>query len=1370
MKKLTILIAIMIFVMANNINAQQNYQKWVVPTNYLSSEYIPYQLTFTADGIEYLELTHQDIPDPGPSYCYFSAGGYDDNYDRLFYVLGENYFYGTSNDNWINPYEGLYPEYQIIKKPQSNNEYFSFFSRNVDHHARHFYYNIITYDYQNSEPNFGSPTQVSPGTDFDYGFSAFAITKESNNERFLFQAATEADGGVANLSKWTISSNGLSSKITIVDADHQDLVNSDFDAYNLEIKPITDNLTDEIIAWIHGDNENNVEQIIVVVDGTPLVIDLELGRIGGIEFSNYEDNMLYVSTTNGGIVKIDYTSYQNTSDIIVVPNAPSNDYGRTFLQTAPDGHIYGVSNDGTKLGVIYQYDDDNQTEGTFESDVFTFLNGTVATFRIFIVDNTNLNYFILPENSDVYIPMVAEAWPTEVSCPGYSDGSVIIPVSGGVAPYSISSPQNIQFSWNEDEQYFYATGLAEGTYYYTISDEYGSLEGTFTIGVDFSDYTYLEHKLFTSNVEWNDDIVSFAKGFTLEEGITLTFNNTTILMGPDASIYIKAGTVEDLPNNIPGVDGAKMILNHTTLTHHADCNITWHGIQVWGITNQSQFTGPDGFMYQGELKIENGSIIKNARNAITTHNPDNFNSHGGIVSAENSNFENNIRSVEIMQYENFNPYSTDIKLPYLSRFKGCNFEINDNYLFNTEMYAHVSLWDVYGINFFGCGFYNNNTSYQNTGTGILSLDAGYSLLEYCTNTSQPCNDIIINEFHNLYKGIHAGNSSSNNIIYVNNADFINNSIGVYISTVNNAIIINSNFEVGYNEGDKAACGELASGFGIDIHESIGFVFENNDFEKYEFAPNDTYTGIRVYECPSPHDIIYKNTFDGLSFGNYAEGTNRKYRNDDQSGVEYQCNTNTNNAVDFIVTAEETEDAMIRTDHGTEETASGNTFSPNAKWHFRNEGTQTINWFYDQYNSNEFPEYVYTLDPIYFHAYTSTNTATCPDNHGGSSGEIKLSAIERQQIELDYAQASSDYTAVSSLYESLVDGGNTDAELNEIVIAQPDDMWTLRSSLLGDSPHLSQEVLRQMANRTDVFPDDILLEILSANPDELKKDTLLNYLELKENPLPLYMIDILRQVANGVSYKTVLKRQMAGYFGEKTQAAQDIVHSILSDSVIDQDDYRNWLDNIGSINTDKQIVASYLADNDTASAMTLLNIIPSIYGLEGIDLANFNIYHTIVQMQIDWRNTGTSIFNIDSTDILILNSLAQNNNGTYNELARNILVFTNDEQFCYCVHQNDSSYFKSAGTTMEHFILAYGPEISVETNPVSTYAAFNYILRHKGDIGRLEVSDMSGRIIHQSNITGKKGQYIWDTRTIKSGVYIFTLFSNGLSKSGKIIIK
>jgi hypothetical protein len=512
----------------------------------------------------------------------------------------------------------------------------------------------------------------------------------------------------------------------------------------------------------------------------------------------------------------------------------------------------------------------------------------------------------------------------------------------------------------------------------------------------------------------------------------------------------------------------------------------------------------------------------------------------------------------------------------------------------------------------------------------------------------------------------------------------------------------------------------------------------------------------------------------MTFGNFAEGINRETPGNDQDGIEYRCNHNTNNSIDFIVTGEEEDDIKIRTNQGSQQISSGNTFSDGAYLHFRNDGTEKIDWYYYPGNPEEEPIDFFPDGPPYsfFEPIGSDNPNSCPDHYGGGgSDNIILSANDRLQEEAEYNQNLSDFNSVSSLYSSLMDGGNTSGTVIDIETAEPDDMWDLRAQLLGDSPHLSQEVLREMSDRTDVFPDDVLLEILSANPDELLEDTLLQWLEQKEDPLPGYMVDILEQAANGITYKTILQNDMANYHADKVQAGQNIIRSILNDSILNKNDLRNWLTNMECLNTDKQIIQSYLSENDTASALSLLNMLPDLYGLEGDELEDFNDYKSFLLLLINWKYSGKNIYVLDSAEIDTLEYYANYKNGTSMVLARNILSYAYNYNYINCIDINDTSYYKSANSSVYGSLAdAFGPKISINPNPVSKWAAFNYEMISEGSIGYIKIINASGKDIQQFRVTGKYGQVVWDTRWEKPGIYFYNFIADGLSKAGKIIVK
>ncbi|MDX9905637.1 MAG: T9SS type A sorting domain-containing protein, partial [Bacteroidales bacterium] len=774
--------------------------------------------------------------------------------------------------------------------------------------------------------------------------------------------------------------------------------------------------------------------------------------------------------------------------------------------------------------------------------------------------------------------------------------------------------------------------------------------------------------------------------------------------------------------------------------------------------------------------ILNGATIENAVTAINLWKPDDYTMTGGIVEAYNSTFKNNVMSAHALYYRNFNPIYPTQELDYYGIFTNCSFIIDAQYLGDKTFYKHVDLCHVRGLQFNGCTFSvsHDATNISTWNVGLAAYNAGFYVRPYCPSHTIPCVDADSCRFSgfNWAIGVWAPAQVIDPPVFINGTHFNDNSTGIYINEHDYAVILENYLEAGYVAPYHGNC-DFADGVGIDIHESIGFVIEKNKLRKDSLATNGNYAGIRVKNCRTQYDNIYKNNFDGLSYGNYAEGTNRLDPLSDDDGVEYQCNCNSHNAVDFMVQfiGTDTAGAMIRGWQGNQSTSSGNVFSQDTSnvLHFSNRGKSTINYYYCDPCTDEEPVNIFSWKPEFFEKEIS-NENNCPDHYGGG-GHIGLTYEERLVKEESFAQNFSDYNSVSYLYESLIDGGDTETELSNIESAEPDDIWTLRSQLLGHSPHLSQEVLRAMAERTDVFPDEVLLEILSANPDELNRDTLIGFLEQKEDPLPDYMIDILRQAVNGVTYKTILRNELAQYKAAKTQAAQDIIRSILFDTVFNITDYRNWLDNLDNMVADRQIISSYLSENDTNNAVTLLNLLPSLYGLEGKELENYNDYKSLVEMQISWFATGKKMNEPDNTDINILQSIAVNEGSYAGNMARNILTYAGIQNYCYCLPMIDSSYLKydfisGTNTLPGNEIL----KISAEPNPAHYYVAFNYELLNENSTGQILISDLNGKGVWQIQVNGKQGQKVWNTTEIDAGVYYYNLISDGFSKGGKIVIQ
>ncbi|GAB1417852.1 hypothetical protein MASR2M12_06170 [Bacteroidales bacterium] len=568
----------------------------------------------------------------------------------------------------------------------------------------------------------------------------------------------------------------------------------------------------------------------------------------------------------------------------------------------------------------------------------------------------------------------------------------------------------------------------------------------------------------SSNQSWDSNQVILC-GLLVKSGSILTISSevkfsvgSRIVIEPGASVIVDGGVLTSIDNY-------------------------WQGIEVWGNINASQYALPGQPCPQGKLVLKNGARIENAHNAVTLWKPGNYNTTGGIIIANDAVFRNNRRSVEFMSYQNFHPLDTLAYDRNVSYFTNCTFEADENYQLNSPFDAHITLWDVSGVQFKGNTFQNSLS--ETPGKGIYSIDANYQMLPLCNSQTTPCpaQNLVPNSFSGFGAAIEASASVAGSLrtIFVNSAQFINNGYGIKLSGINNASITNSVFEIGKYISHTCP---TDFGIGIELSDCNGYLAEGNHFSLAADNSGEGSIGIRVYNYegnPAYLNEIYRNTFNGVNRGNLAEGKNR-LDNAHRDGLVYQCNKNTGNFRDFHIT-----DMGIAGCQGSLLLPAGNTFSfmtgvfmpPR---HIANYSNNHITYFYSSARDQE---------PLYITNTTKQATVafnSCPSHLGGGTGEIDLMGLSMGQqsyFEEQLDAGRSAYYSLSTLYNSLVDGGSTSGMIAAVDMAWPGDMWNLRAGLLGASPHLSKEVLKKAAGRTDVLPESIIFEVLSANPTNSK---------------------------------------------------------------------------------------------------------------------------------------------------------------------------------------------------------------------------------------------------------------------------------------------
>ncbi len=870
----------------------------------------------------------------------------------------------------------------------------------------------------------------------------------------------------------------------------------------------------------------------------------------------------------------------------------------------------------------------------------------------------------------------------------------------------------------------------------TFTFSYGC-ENHYTVSKEF------DLRIPTTTISGN----AISEGFILDANAVVTVTGT-IKSNKNAKTIVPVGT--------------RLILDGGLMTNND--NNFWQGIEVWGNSSMHQYT-VNGLCAHGYLELKNGAVIENAKCAVELWRPNHWSTTGGIIHAIDATFKNNAMAVHALCYSNYDP-NTLKETNYRGFLKNCSFIIDEDYLGTETFLKHVKLGVVNGIRFLGCDFSADRSvnGVHPWCIGISAYNAGFSVDSYCAQALDPCpvNDLKKSTFTGLSSGICVdGDGSTSRIFTVNETVFTNNDTGIKATNISYPVVHNNEFCIGRGEYCDFT-------YGIHLKNVSSFTIEDNYFHPYSHS-NATTVGIAIAESRGVNDV-YRNTFENLSRANLAFGRNAINTNigplpGSILGLTYTCNEYTGNQRDIMVLQLDGV-ACVQLLQGSVAIPAGNTFTQSG-FQIYNNGSYSIEYYYNSNETDETPN-VSLLYQVNTHGTTSINP--CHTHYG--RGALLKSASEKSALESDYLSAYSTYLNLKQLYESLIDGGNTANQIADINNATPADMWQLRARLLDLSPYVSGQVLASAAERSDIFSDPVLFEILAANPDELKNDSLIAFLENKTNPLPDYMIELLRQIASGASSRTALVAQIAKYSHDYTLAAGDIVRSNLSDTMANPTELRQWLGNMNDIAADRMVVASYLEEGDSVSAFALANMLPQLYGLQGNDLTDHHDYMRLINLYQTLKSANRTVYEMTETETATVDSIAELGTGISKSMAQSLLeqvldtiIETCPEHITDMEEGNRGSGFYDNQSVNK----AIGVTTNVGPNPATTWTTVEYTLPSETSTAILTLTNTLGINVLSTDLNGKQGNKVLDLRGLASGIYIYTIRYEQHIETGKLII-
>lgn len=437
-----------------------------------------------------------------------------------------------------------------------------------------------------------------------------------------------------------------------------------------------------------------------------------------------------------------------------------------------------------------------------------------------------------------------------------------------------------------------------------------------------------------------------------------TFYKGNIVVMPGSTLTV-TGTIHlDSTVRIIVLPGGKLVVDGGTLTSACDC-FMWKGIEVVGDRTKHQEP-----QYQGVVELKNGAVIENAITAIRTGLRDeDWHTTGGIITATNTVFKNNQRSLEFLSYCDTD--SAANLLNNCSYFVGCTFTIDTNNVLaqnNRQFTNHVTMWDVKNVRFKGCTFENKmNRGRLCEGKGIATIDAGFSLTTYpfpyatySGGGSFLPDTFLFNTFTGFYTAVEVTTTGNQYAVKLDETKFNNNQQAISVYGNNHVEVIRCDV----NQTDYKAS-MVYQRKGISLENSTGYHIEKNQFYDYYYSPssqsNNSKYGIKITNSGTNNNRIYKNDFTKMANGILVSGTNGNVKR----GLQFICNNFSTNDYDIRLMHY----ATIAPCQGQINSGADNNFSGTYDYNIYNSSLPDITYLYSSSNPAHYPSLAYHVTPL-----------------------------------------------------------------------------------------------------------------------------------------------------------------------------------------------------------------------------------------------------------------------------------------------------------------------------------------------------------------------------------------------------------------------
>jgi hypothetical protein len=751
------------------------------------------------------------------------------------------------------------------------------------------------------------------------------------------------------------------------------------------------------------------------------------------------------------------------------------------------------------------------------SGPITILQGTLS-----FVGNVSPTTCTNPCNGYIALQLDGITLPATVSWTGASSGSQIATTSTSII-----------------------NGLCAGSYQVTVSSSGCSSTQTFVVGLNTADNIISQ----CNNTLWNPDHFNGQNDITLGgnliimPGACLVIEDMTIRLRENCSIQVRSGGTVNAYNS----------------TFDNGCGNWWLGFRVEGAVTPCDALSSRGLLYLEDCTVT--SAIQGVANFRETITPYSMSNYGGRITALNTTFVDNSRDVDLRNHAAPVLNSTD---NYTSFFDECAFLTNTIPIGNnSQISTRIFLSAVDDARFRSCTAVNSNLSMWNA-SGYLNT----ALTSQASAFQWVGNDVSFLKgfrrgIHSI--GLHVRPDCSPQGVRITNitGTEFECAFGIYFGDVGNINILDNQFgqqptTLTPNSLNYEAI-QLKSTLASNV--PIYLVRDNViDYEGTTVGANNYINGINIDNCKGNANYVLRNAIRHCSVGLWYQGINRTAA---ATGAHFECNTFVGNSQDVQVTCSGvTCGALSGIAKDQADTYDGQPFDRSARNNF------SASIFPSAIGNNQddiktssttalpLNGFKYTYLPVEFNSQNFDFANMYPREASISDATIEPYATQNAPFNIveplqdvnpivfnfcneinlmlpsleSIIQSNSELliglNEIRSIYNQLVDGGNTQELKQDVESANYYNAIALYDELVQLSPALSEEVMIAAIQKETELPAPLITAILSANPSAAKNLAVWKAIEDRSEPLDAYQKNLIKQGYYQTSIKESLESQMS----------------------------------------------------------------------------------------------------------------------------------------------------------------------------------------------------------------------------------------------------